>query len=689
MTHSPVPHRTDLALAAPFTLGGLTLRNRLVVTAHATAAVTDGAPTGTDAAYWRRLAQGGAGMVVTGGTAVAPESTLPHRFLTEAWRPEIEDAVRRRAEAITGAGAVAIAQLVHLGRETLGAGTYYPPVSSAAVRSPREATAPHPLSTDEVRRVVDAFRRSAANSVAAGFHGVELHAAHGYLLAQFLSRANNTRDDAYGDRLALLAEVIDAISSEIGELPIGVRVSVEPGEDSGLGLDGLIELLPRLCAASPIAYVNITTGVRNTYVPGMATTRPPLLESVARLRAAVAPPLLVSQGFRSVADIESALGAGADLVGMARPFIADPDFARKVVAGDERSVRPCTGCNEGCRTFEPTGSCSVNPELGPPGAESRPAVPLYLTRNAGRSGARSGTRSDVRKDIGKGTLTGPVAVLGAGPAGMECAMALARTGGEVVVFDSAREVGGQARLAGRAAHRSGWQRLVDYQSDRLADLGVRVFLGTTPTSAELREYSHIVLATGAEEAAVPVPGGALPTFTSTDFLHRYADVVPGASRVVVLDDGFGWWQGISAVESALGAGAREVTLVTPGTGFATGLSPENRTQLTHRLVGAPLRVVVLSTVFATTPDGVRLRNVMDGHETHLAADCLVTVGERRARRPDFTPAAHHTTLAIGDSVVPRRIAHAVAEGRAAATEVAAGARADQTVPLSHHQEPEP
>ncbi|MFG2658615.1 FAD-dependent oxidoreductase [Streptomyces sp. NPDC048425] len=645
-------HSTDLALSAPFTLGALTLRNRLVATAHATAAVTDGAPTEADATYWRRLAQGGAAMVITGGTAVAPESTLPQRYLTEAWRPEIKDAVRRRAEAITDGGAVAIAQLVHLGRETLGAGTYYAPVSAAAVRSPREASAPHALTTGEVRGVVDAFRISAANSVQAGFHGVELHAGHGYLLAQFLSGVNNTRDDAYGDRIALLTQVIDAIRTEIGQLPIGVRVSVEPGKDSGLGLDDLIELLPRLDAVSPFTYANVTTGVRNTYVPGMATTRPPLLDAVARLRAAVTLPLLVSQGFRVAVDIERALDAGADLVGMARPFIADPDFARKMTAGDERAIRPCTGCNEGCRTFEPTGTCSVNPELGPPGAAARPAVPLLLTR---RPASRSGS----------------VAVLGAGPAGMECAMALARTGATVAVFDTAREVGGQARLAALAAHRPGWQKLVDFQRDQLSDLGVRVRLGTSPTSAELAEYAHIVLATGAEETALPVPG-ELRTLTSTDFLGRYADVVPRASRVAVLDDGFGWWQGVSAVESALAAGAREVTLITPGNGFATGLSPENRTQLMNRLTGAPLRVVAMSGVTSTTADGVRLRHVLDGAETDLAADVLVTVGERRPRRPDLSPADGQTVRAVGDCVVPRRIAHAVAEGRAAAEAVAAG-----------------
>ena len=251
-------------------------------------------------------------------------------------------------------------------------------------------------------------------------------------------------------------------------------------------------------------------------------------------------------------------------------------------------------------------------------------------------------------------------------------MALGRTGVEVVVFDRAREAGGQARLAALAAHRSGWQKLVAYQRDQLADLGVRVRLGASVTSAELAEYAQLVLATGAEETDVPVPG-ELRTLTSTDFLDQYADIVPRAPRVAVLDDGFGWWQGIGAVESALAAGAREVTVITPGTGFATGLSPENRTQLMNRLTGAPLRIAAMNTVTATTAGELRLLNVMDGHETRLAADILVTVGERRPRRPDFTAADGQTVRAIGDCVVPRRIAHALAEGRAAAEAVASGA----------------
>lgn len=263
---------------------------------------------------------------------VAPESTLRQRYLTEAFRPEIRAALRRRALAITSEGAVAIAQLVHLGRETLGAGNNFAPVAASAVRSPREPVAPRAMSIDEIRRIIDAFRVSAANCAEAGFQGVELHAAHGYLIAQFLSSVTNTRDDDYGGdpdrRTAFLREIIDAVRAEIGHLPIGVRLSVEDHVEAGLDLGDLVAISHRVAATSPFDYLNVTTGLRNSYVPGMATTTPPLLESVSRLRAATTAPLLVSQSFRTAADISWALELGADFVGMARPFIADPDLAR-------------------------------------------------------------------------------------------------------------------------------------------------------------------------------------------------------------------------------------------------------------------------------------------------------------------------------------------------------------------------
>jgi 2,4-dienoyl-CoA reductase (NADPH2) len=134
----------------------------------------------------------------------------------------------------------------------------------------------------------------------------------------------------------------------------------------------------------------------------------------------------------------------------------------------------------------------------------------------------------------------------------------------------------------------------------------------------------------------------------------------------VLDDGFGWWPGVSVVEAALAAGAQEVTFISPGTGFAGMLSVENRTQLLGRLASAPLRVIPLSTVTRTSDTQVHLASVLDGNENTLPADVLVVVGERRAGTVDLEPVDGQTVLAVGDCVVPRRMSHAVAEGRAAA-----------------------
>ena len=180
----------------------LTLRNRLVGTAHGRGILEDGLPLPEDAEYWRRRAAGGAAMLTVGGTVVAPESTWRRRITTEAWRPEAVPGMAARAEAIRAEGAVAACQLVHLGRETTGAEQWFHPVAPSAVRSPREPTRPRPLSAGELDAIVEGFRVSAVNAAEAGFQVIELHAAHGYLLAQFLSAATNRRPGAGRRRTA-------------------------------------------------------------------------------------------------------------------------------------------------------------------------------------------------------------------------------------------------------------------------------------------------------------------------------------------------------------------------------------------------------------------------------------------------------------------------------------------------------
>src|SRR3954464_4301216 len=179
--------------ARPFDLAGLTLRNRIVGTAHGRGLGENGLALPGDAAYWRRRAAGGAAMITVGGTVTAPESTWRRRITSEAWRPETVPGFAARGGGTRAGGRVAAAQIVHLGRETLGLDTWYHPVAPSAVRSPREPVRPRALTDGDVDAIVEGFRLSALHAAEAGYQVVELHAAHGYLLAQFLSAATNRR----------------------------------------------------------------------------------------------------------------------------------------------------------------------------------------------------------------------------------------------------------------------------------------------------------------------------------------------------------------------------------------------------------------------------------------------------------------------------------------------------------------
>lgn len=636
-------------LGLPIEVGSVTLRNRFVATAHASGNTIDGLAAAGDAEYWKRVADGGAAMLVSGGTALSEASTLRRRNLIESWRPEVVDGWARRAEAIQSGGGVAIAQFVHLGRETLGAETWWAPAAPSAVRSPREPVSPRPLTEGELDAIVEDHRVSTVHAAEAGFDGVELHAAHGYLLSQFMSPVTNRREDAAtaAGRFALTRRILHAMRHAAPGRILGVRYSMEGEQEAGLDLDGLCTVLD--LTAGLVDYVNLTVGVRSTYVRDMATERPPLLEHIGRLRAHVGGPLVASQAFRDQADMEAALAAGADLVGMARPYIADPALPSKILGGRAAEVRPCVSCNEDCRAFDPCTLCSVNPELAPPGHRRRPAAPLRLGPAAASGGA--------------------VAVVGAGPAGLECALRLARGGASVTVFEARAQIGGQLAIAAAAPHRRGWRRLLAFYSSALERHGVDLRLRTSADAAALNGFDEVVVAVGAEEAPAGVPG-AERALGVAEALAAGPSGLAGAERLVVVDDGFGWWPGVSVVELGVAAGVREITVVSPSTAFAGAIPAESRAQLVQRLGGARLQVLALQRLAAVTAGGVELRSATDGAFMQLAADAVIVVGERRAR-PWAWIGDRPGVQVAGDCLVPRRVQHAVSEGCAAAERIVA------------------
>ena len=628
-----------------FALGPLTLRNRIVGAPHGRGMLDDGLALPADADYWRRVAAGGAAMVTVGGTVTAPESTWRRRIVTEAWRAEGIEGLALRAQAIRGEGAVAACQLVHLGRETTGADMWYAPVAPSAVRSPREPTRPRALSDAEVGDIVEGFRVSTVNAAQAGFQVVELHAAHGYLLAQFLSPSTNLRagEDSLGRRVLVVSRIVEAIRRSAPEVVLGIRVSTDGEREAGFSLERLCELLPAI--APLVNYVSVTVGVRTTYVRDMATSEPPLLGSIGRLRAAVGGPLLVSQAFRRAEEIDSALASGADLVGVARPLIADPDFPSKILAGRGDEIRPCVSCNEDCRAFDPVLLCSVNPDLGPSRQGPRPAMPLL---------ARRGPTTRPRR----------IAIVGAGPAGLECAISLSSEH-QVVLFDEGGQLGGDLTIATSAPNRRGWRSLLDFY-ERAIDgaRNVDVHLETTVGQDLLAGFDHVVAAIGSGEVLPDLPGVEHALASSRFIAQRSPS--SGGGALVIVDDGFGWWPCASAVETGIAAGWRSITVLTPAASFGARLPPEGHVQLMARLRGSPLEIRPVTTVESITATSVAARNVLSGQAADLAADLIVVVGERRARAWEPIVPAGPGVHVIGDAAVPRRVHHAIAEGRATA-----------------------
>ena len=638
---STIPERAS----QPFALGPFTLRNRIVGAPHGRGMLDDGLALPGDADYWRRVAAGGAAMVTVGGTTTAPESTWRRRIVTEAWRADGIPGLALRAEAIRSEGAVAALQIVHLGRETTGAEMWFAPVAPSPVRSPREPTRPMALSEAGVDAVVEGFRISSVNAAQAGFQVVELHAAHGYLLAQFLSRSTNLRDGAgtVAERVQIVGRIAGAVRRSAPELILGIRLSIDGELEGGFSLDAMCELLTVI---SPLFdYVSMTVGVRTTYVRDMATTEPPLLGAIERLRPHLDRPLLVSQAFRRPESIEAALMAGADLVGVARPLIADPQFPSKVIAGSAEEVRPCVSCNEDCRAFDPVLLCSVNPDLGPSPAGPRPATPLL---------ARHGTRASARR----------IAIVGAGPAGLECAISFTREH-EVVLFDEAARLGGHLAIAAAAPNRAGWRSLIDYYERAIGRAGnVDVRLQTAAGPDLLAGFDRVVVAIGSEEALPSDVPGLPRAVSSSQFIADGGG--DGRSDLVVVDDGFGWWPCASAVETAVAAGWEHITVLTPADAFGARLPPEGHVQLLARLRGAPLEIRTLRRVESIAGASVTARNVMSGATDEFRADVVVIVGERRARAWEPLMPAGPAVHVVGDAVVPRRVHHAIAEGRAVA-----------------------
>jgi 2,4-dienoyl-CoA reductase (NADPH2) len=485
-------------LFTPLDLGFTTLRNRTIMGSMHTGLEDRSSNFERLAAFYAERAKGGAGLIVTGGFAPNIEGSF-YPFASKLTtrrearhHQQVTDAVHREG------GKIAL-QILHAGRYA-----YHPySVSAATGKSPITPFAARGLSEKGVRRQIRAFARAAELARSAGYDGVEVMGSEGYFINQFLAPRTNTRSDGWGgtpaNRRRIATEIVRAVRAAVGEDFIVVyRLSVLDLVEGGQTWEEILALATEIEAAGATI---LSTGIgwHEARVPTIVTSVPRMAftEVAERLRPHVSIPVVTSNRINMPDQAEQVLAGGqADLVQMARPWLADPQWATKAAAGQSDRINTCIACNQACLDFifssRPV-SCLVNP----------------------RAGRETEFRDTPTESPSK------LAVVGGGAAGMATAAEAARLGHDVTLFEAQDKLGGQLNLARAAPGKDEFDETLRYYTGQINKHGVKLRLGQRAGLDDLNGFDHVVIATGVTPRIPDLPGADHPSVAT------YAEILSG------------------------------------------------------------------------------------------------------------------------------------------------------------------
>lgn len=495
-------------LLTPLPLGHVTLKNRVLMGSMHTGLEERG-DWNRVAEFYATRARGGVGLMVTGGMAPNREGGV---FPGAAGLYSAQDIANHRivTDRVHDAGGLIAMQILHAGRYAYGKDC----VSASAVKSPISPFVPRELDEEGIEKQIADIATAATRARDAGYDGVEVMGSEGYFLNQFLVTHVNRRTDRWGgsdeNRMRLPIEVVRRVRAAVGpDFIVIYRISLIDLIPHGQTWEQ-IATLARAIEGAGASILNSGIGWHEARVPTIATSVPraAFADLTARLRGVVSIPVIASNRINTPEVAEGILSAGkADMVSMARPFLADPDFVTKAASGRAREIAPCIACNQACLDHTFSGkltSCLVNPRAC----------------------------HEVELDYPATAAPKAIAVVGAGPAGMTAAIIAAQRGHRVTLFEAGPQVGGQLNLARRVPGKEEFHGLVDWFATMLSVSGVSVHLNTRADVDTLRGFDEVVIATGVTPRDPGIPG--------QERALGYIDVLNGAPvgpRVAVIGAG--------------------------------------------------------------------------------------------------------------------------------------------------------
>ncbi len=644
-------------LLQPLRIRGCTLKNRIMSTGHDTTLPVDGTVNAALVAYQEARARGGVGLIVLQVSGVHETARYTNHVLMATDDAAIAG-YRSVADTVHRFGTVLFGQLFHPGREIAEAdgGLLSVAYAPSAVPNERFRVMPRPLKKPMIDAIVHGYGDAARRMQTAGLDGVEIVASHGYLPSQFLNPRVNLRDDAYGGdmdgRLRFLREIIADIRSKVNSgFVVGLRISGSEIDDAGLTEDESFDAVSRL--DDGIDYVHITLGT-SASLGGAIHIAPPMtmkpgyvVPYAARIKRQSRIPVFVTGRINQPQDAEAIIaGNHADVCGMTRALICDPEMPNKTARGAPEDIRACIACNQACIGHFHKGypiSCIQNPVSG---RELRFGVLPAASR---------------RKTV---------MIIGGGPAGMKAAVIAAQRGHHATLFEAQRRLGGQALLAQLLPGRAEFGGLVTNLEHELQLAGVQVHKGTRVDAAMIAAAAPDValIATGAKPYLPEFPReGALQIVDAWEVLRARVEV--GQSVVVV--DWRADWIGIGIAEHLAKLG-RSVRLAVGSIVAGETLPFYVRDDAAATLHKLGVKVLPYMRLYGSDSDSVYLQHVGSGEAVVIDKVDTLVLCTGHAPVEELSEPLEGSNIdvrVIGDAASPRTAEEAVYEGLVAAAEL--------------------